>query len=231
MRMRRIGLAALASAVAFGGLVAGEAPVSAAKPVLTGTLSCAASSTININPSLVLSIPEKKPGKPGKDKGPKFNSTGTLSGCTGTETSGVPKPTGATTSSKSKGTSRLCQGGGAGGGSTGTKNKITWNTGAKSKVISSTSSLSTFNTATQTVTPIPSFATLAEAVAFVTAHATERLHFTLTGVSTGKAYKGRTFTTTVVTTENIQNLFIVQCPGAGISALHLDPAFSKFTAT
>jgi hypothetical protein len=227
--MRRIGYAALASAVALGGIAVAAGPASAGKPVLSGTISCKASSTINISPSLVLSIPEKKPGKPGKDKGPKFVSTGSLSNCTGTETSGLPKPTSATTSSKSKGTSRLCTGGGAGGGSAGTKNKIVWSTGAKSKVTATTSTLQSFNTTSQTVVPIPEGTPAA--TAFVIANPTNRLYFTLSGVSGGKAYKSRTLVTKVITTENITNLFFVQCPGAGISALHLDPTYSTFTAT
>jgi hypothetical protein len=234
MRMRRIGMATLASAVALGGMVIGIGPASAGKPSLAGTLSCNASGTINISPSLVLAIPNKKeatatkPAKPGKDKGPKYNSTGTLLNCTGSEpVSHLTPPTGATTTSKSKGASRLCTGGGAGGSSAGTKNKITFNNGAKGKVTSSQSPLSAFNTGTQVFTPAPPTGSpLAVAAAWVFDHINERLAFTTTGTAAGKVYGGKHVATTVVTTETLGNLFTVQCAGAGISALHLDPVYS-----
>ncbi len=228
-------MAALASAVALGGMVIGIGPASAGKPSLSGTLQCASSGTINISPSLVLAIPDKKPAtatkpaKPGKDKGPKYTSSGALSSCTGSEpVSHLTSPTAATTTSKSKGTSRLCTGGGAGGSSAGTKNKITFNNGAKGKVTSSQSPLSAYNTGTNTFTPAPPTGSpLPVAAAWVIDHFTERLSFTTTGTAAGKVYGGRHVVTTVVTTETLGNLFTVQCAGAGISALHLDPQYSK----
>jgi hypothetical protein len=236
MRMRRIGMAALASAVALGGMVVGIDPASAGKPSLSGTLTCHVNSTITISPSLVLSIPDKKPAtatkpaKPGKDKGPKFNSTGSFSQCAGSEpSSGLAVPTGApTTTTKSKGGSRLCAGGPNSGQGI-SKGKITFSDGSKAKASSTTSSLNAYNPVGPVITPTPpSGSSLATSLAFVAAHATDRLYFTTTATSGGKAYKGKHFVTQVVTTETIQNLFLVQCSGAGISALHLDPAYSRF---
>jgi hypothetical protein len=241
MRIRRIGYAALASAVALGGIAVGTGAASAAKPSLSGTLTCNVSSTINISPSLVLTIPNKKeatgppknkPAKPGKDKAPKFTSTnGQLSSCSGSEpTSGLTPPTGGTSTSKSKGTSRLCAGGPSGGPASITKNKITFSNGAKGKVSSTTSPLGAFNTATQVVTPAPPAGSgIAAATAWVLDHATERLHFTITGTAAGKVYSGKTVTTKVVTTDTLATLFAVKCAGAGISALVLDPAHSRLT--
>lgn len=231
MRTRGIRMAALASAIALGGSLVAIGTASAGAPTLSGTLHCKSSGTITISPSLVLAIPAKN-GKPGKDKGPKFNSAGALANCTGNEpTSGLTPPTGGTTSSKSKGTSRLCTGGGSGGGS-GTKNKITFNTGAKGKVTSTQSPLGAFNANTQVITPAPpTGSTLAVATAWVVGHITERLEFTTSGTAAGKTYGGKHFVTRVVTTETLGTLFAVECAGAGISALHLDPLFSKTDIT
>jgi hypothetical protein len=64
-------------------------------------------------------------------------------------------------------------------------------------------------------------------VAFIVAHATERLYFKLTGISKGKAYRGKTVVTTAITTENLTQLFINGCSSAGgLTGFHLDPAFS-----
>jgi len=227
--MRRIGMAALASVIALGGIVGGIGPASAGKPSLNGSINCHVSSTITISPSLVLSIPAKG-GKPGKDKGPKFNSTGSFSQCIGSEpTSGLPVPTGApTTTTKSKGGSRLCAGG-PNSGQGQSKGKITFSDGSKGKSTSTTSSLNAYNPVGPVITPTPpSGNSLATSLAFVAAHATDRLYFTTSGISGGKAYKGKQFLTQVVTTETIQNLFLVQCAGAGISALHVDPTYSRF---
>jgi hypothetical protein len=52
--LRRIGLSALAGALAFGGIVAMSGPVSAAKPTITatGNVSCAITGKVKIDPPL-----------------------------------------------------------------------------------------------------------------------------------------------------------------------------------
>jgi hypothetical protein len=220
-----LAVAALVSAsVLVVGVVGVDVAGAAKKPVRNGTLHCTPAAATTIAPSLVRTIPDKKPGKPGKDKPAKYTGAGTLSGCTGTTTGGTTPASGTTTSS-TKGPSRLCTSFGGGPGTI-TKTTVTLNTGDKLKTNSTAGAASVFDPATQTVTALPTDPT--ERVSFILAHLTSRLSFVVTGTNTGKPYPGRTLETHVVTTETLNTLFVVGCAGTGVTGFSTDPAFSTF---
>jgi hypothetical protein len=113
--IRKIALGVSALALTVGGLAVGAGPAFAGKPSLSGVLDCASSGTTTFNPSLVLTIPNKKeatatkPAKPGKDKGSKLLTNTTYTGCTGSgNVAGTTLPTGGTSTTKVKAASRLC---------------------------------------------------------------------------------------------------------------------------
>ena len=105
--MKRVLAGVVAGAAALAGVaLLGTGTASAGKPVLNGTLHCNTSGATTFSPGAVLSLAQLP--KP-KDKKIKVNTSTTYSGCTGSEpTSGIPVPTSATVTSKSKNPSRLC---------------------------------------------------------------------------------------------------------------------------
>jgi hypothetical protein len=233
--VRKMVLAVSALALACGGIVATEGVAYAKKIAPTGTLSCTTTGFTTITPGILLSIPPivrpGKPDKPGKDKKPKYVSTGTLTGCTGTETAGI-LPTSATSSSKSKGLSRalIQPASSCSAPARVAKAKITLNTGLKLKVNQTTGSSIAFNPTTQVQTPFPPCgADSATANAFAAAHASDRIMVVSTGVSTGKAYLGRTVTSTSVTVQTLFDQLVLSLAEPGVVQLDADPAFSTLT--
>ncbi len=106
--IRKIALGVSALALTVGGLAVTAGPAFAGKPSLSGHLTCNTAGSTTFKPSLVLTIPDKKPGKPGKDHKTKITTHTVLSGCTGAETNGLIPPTGGTTDTKTGNPSRLC---------------------------------------------------------------------------------------------------------------------------
>lgn len=235
MKVRKVGVAALASALALGGMIAGSVGEAvAAKPVLQGTLSCAASGSTTISPGLVLTTSQLPPPK-FKDKKPKYTTNGAGSGCTGTTTSGTMPTSITSISSKAKGDSRVISNPNAVCTNVGraSKTKVTFSTGDKLKT-TLTSDVNNYaftptgpTTGTLTSFP-PCGSSTATALAFAAAHIGDRIATVSHGVSGGKAYAGKNITSTSVTTETLgQELTISQTP-TGVTLLHGDPAYSTF---
>ena len=224
--IRRIVLAGSALVLAGVGIAGTGAVAQAAKPVLNGTLSCHASGFTTISPGIVLNLPVGT-----KDKGPKFVAQGGSSGCTGSATSGV-LPTSVTSTSKSKGTSRaLVQPASAcSQPARVAKTKITFNTGDKLKVNETTGSSIAFNPVTHVSTPFPPCGSPSStATTFAFAHLSDRIKVVSTGVSTGKAFPGKTVTSTSVTTQTLGDELALSQTATGVTRLDADPAFSTFT--
>jgi hypothetical protein len=231
--MRRIGATAIATAMTLGGfafLSGGTAD--AAKPQLSGTLSCKVSTTISITPSLYAALPAGT-----KDKKAKLNSTGTLSQCTGSEpTSGLAPPASGSTQTKSKASGRTCAaalGGTSSSTPSFTKAKLTFNSSpkpGKTKSLSTVSGGAAFDPVTQTAELFPTNPSQTQLINFIVAHADDRLQFTLSGQSLKKAYNGKTLQTKVVTTQTFTQLFIAGgCnSAAGLSTINVDPTYSTF---
>jgi hypothetical protein len=225
MRIRAFGMAALATAIAVGGLAGGVGTASAKKVALNGTLTCFTSGTTTISPGIVLTsalLPK------GKDKKPKYTTTGASTSCEGTTTSGI-QPTSFTLTSKAKGNSRLLVGAPCETTGRATKMKITFNTGDKLKVVL-TGDLQNyaFNAETEVSTPFPACGSgLQAAVDFATAHAGDRIEVRSEGTSTGKAYAGKTVVSDSVTSVTLaQELGVSQTP-TGVTSLSADPEFSS----
>jgi hypothetical protein len=232
MKLRKIGVAALASGLAIAGLGAmAEGTAGAAKVSLDGHIACASSGSTAIKPGILLTsnlLPK------GKDKKIKYTTTGTGSGCTGSVTGGS-LPSGFTTSSKSKGLSRVLVQPASACTSTlrTSKTKITFNTGAKVKVtlISDLNNYA-FNTTTQVSTPFPPCGSPAGvATQFAVDHANDRIEARSHGLSGGKAFKGKNVVSKSVTTETLiaELADANDATGVGVTLLHGDPAFTTLT--
>jgi hypothetical protein len=234
MKVRKVGVAALASALALGGMIAGSVGVaSAKKPVLQGTLSCVSSGSTAINPPLLLQASQLPKGK---DKASKYTTNATGSACTGTIDPGsAPMPSGFTLSGKAKGVTRLVEVPAALCNAPGrsSKTKITFNTGDKVKanLVSATTTLAFTPTGphTGTSTPFPPCGSSnTVATNFAIAHLTDRIETKSSGLSLGKAYLGKNIKTDSVTQETIGSQ-LSAASGAGIALLHGDPNYGSFT--
>jgi hypothetical protein len=232
--VRRIGAAALASALALAGIGAvTEGTASAAKIPLQGTLSCTSAGQTAIIPGLVLTsaqLPQPKM----KDKKPKYLTTGTGSACSGTTTSGTA-PTSYTLTSKAKGLSRLIVNPNADCNAPGraAKTKITFNQGSKAKVLMvSEVGNYAFNPNTEVSTPFPACGSGTQvAIDFALAHLNDRIETRSSGVIPGnsKAYAGKLVETKSVTTETLGGQLTLAQTATGVTLLHGDPAFSTLT--
>jgi hypothetical protein len=233
--LRKIVLGVSALALAGAGVVATGGVAGAKTTPVQGTFSCASTGTTTITPGIVLTIPPitkpGKPDKPGKDKAPKYVTTGSGTGCTGTATAGS-LPTGYTLSSKSKGFSRalIQPPSSCSNPARVAKVKITFDNGEKLKVSQTTGTNIAFNPITQVSTPFPGCGSTTQvASAFALAHFNERIKVVSTGVSTGKAFNGKTVTSTSVTTQTIGDQLTLAGTTTGVTHLDGDPAFSTLT--
>jgi hypothetical protein len=232
MRIRRVGVAALTSALVLGGLVATSVGVASAKKIVVqGTLSCTTAGTTTITPGLVLQKTNLTPPKY-KDKKPKFVTAGSGSACTGTTTSGL-QPTSYTLTSKAKGLSRLIVNPDADCNAPGrlAKTKITFNTGDKLKadMVSEVGNYA-YNTATGVSTPFPACGSGSDvAIAFAVAHANDRIETRSTGTSTGKAYAGKVIHTKSVTVQTLSQELAASNTATGVTSLSAESAFSTLT--
>ena len=232
--LRKIVLGVSALALVSVGVVATGGVAGAKKTPVQGTFSCASTGFTTINPGLVLSIPPitkpGKPDKPGKDKGPKYVSTGSGSGCGGSATAGTA-PTSYTLSSKSKGLSHalLQPPSSCSNPARVAKVKITFNTGDKLKVSQTTGSSIAYNPGTNVSTPFPACGSdSTTANNFAIAHINDRIKVISTGVSTGKAYTGKTVTSTSITTQTLGDELTLALT-TGVTRLDADPAYSTLT--
>lgn len=232
MRIRRTGAAALAAGLALVGLGAVTADSAGAAKIITqGNLSCTSAGQTSISPGLVLTSANLPKGK---DKKPKYITSGSGSGCTGTTASGTA-PTSYTLSSKSKGLSRLISNPNADCTAPGraSKTKITFNTGAKVKVSLVTETTNyAFDDDTEVSTPFPPCGSDAQvALAFAAEHGDEQIETRSAGTIPGnsKAYPGKVVRTRSVTQETLQGQLALSLTDAGVTLLKADSAFSTLT--
>jgi hypothetical protein len=233
--LRKLVLGVSALALVSTGILATGGVAGAKTTPVQGSFSCASTGFTTIKPGIVLSIPPitkpGKPDKPGKDKKPTYSSSGSGSGCTGIATAGT-LPTGYTITSKSKGLSRalLQPASSCSAPARVAKAKITFNTGEKLKVSQTTGSSIAFNPTTLVSTPFPPCGSdSTTATNFALAHLNDRIKVISTGVSTGKAFNGKTVTSTSITTQTLGDQLVLAGGEPGVTRLDGDPAFSTLT--
>ena len=154
--IRRTVICVSAVALTFCGTIAsGGVAHAAGKTPVDGTLHCASSGFTTITPGILLVIPNLPNGKPGKDKKPKYISTGDGTACTGTATAGV-KPSSVHVTSKSKGLSRsLIPAASCSAPDRVAKAKFTFDTKDKLKVSQTTGRSFAFNATTHVRDGVP----------------------------------------------------------------------------